>query len=126
MTCKATKDIEYLKGPIMKILKSSHYPKSVKYIENRLLIEGILAWEERGLYRVVIGKWLMEQKNIIAHHKNSSDVHVYMLKGNARKYWPEFLEDEYKTTEACPVQYNLQRPVQCNRSKKIIPTGEEE
>ena len=95
MTCKATKEIEYLKGPIMKILKSSHYPKSVKYIENRLLIEGILAWEERGLYRVVIGKWLMEQKNIIARlPDNSQKGHVYMLKGNARKYWPEILEGE--------------------------------
>lgn len=90
---KSNKNIEPLKLPIMQILESAHYPKSVKNIESTLINEGLIGGDERGEYRVVIGKWLHRQENIIAHTQaNTTKRKVYMLNNNAKRFNPQFLE----------------------------------
>lgn len=92
---KSPYNIDFLKKPILEVLQSSHYPKSVRSIEWKLQLKGLITQEENEKYRVVLGIWLMSQKNIIAvRQKNSQKAHVYILKENARRYYPELLVDE--------------------------------
>ena len=104
-------NIDFLKKPILEVLQSSHYPKSVRSIEWKLQLKGLITQEENEEYRVVIGIWLMRQKNILhIRQKNTQKAHVYILKDNARRYYPELLKDEqesiYNKSKPCHRQFN--------------------
>ena len=103
------------------ILEEARNPKPVYSICRKLAWKGYLPKGEYKRYWPWVSKWLRNQEDVLARkwHPGSRDGKMlYILKDNAMKYYPEFLEDECKRSEACPVQ--------CNRSKKIIPTGEEQ
>lgn len=88
-------EIDFIKEPILEILHSSHYPKTVRNIERILEFQGLIDREENWKYRKIIGRWLMTQKDIIKiRQDNTQNAYVYIFKENAIKYFPEIIEEK--------------------------------
>lgn len=87
-------DINPLIPPVMEILRTCHYPKSVKYLVRRLEMKGLVPSGEKHRYSIALSHWLNGQDEIIGYHKNSNPVLSYMLKDHALKYCPEILGGE--------------------------------
>ena len=88
-----------LSPAIHTILEESRNPKPVYYICSKLAYKGYLPKREYKRYWPWVSKWLRNQEDVIAQrwHRESTDKKMmYILKENARKYWPEFLEGEEK------------------------------
>jgi hypothetical protein len=86
-----------LSPAIHTILEESRNPKPVYYICSKLAYKGYIPKSECKRYWPWVSKWLRNQEDVIAHrwHPESTDKKMrYILKENARKYYPEFLEGE--------------------------------
>lgn len=85
--------IELISYQVIEILSSSKYPKTVHNICARLIKQGIISREEQKHYSMLLSKWHREQNNIINLKKfdGKDATRMYILKENARKYWPQFL-----------------------------------
>ena len=89
---RTLEEIEALKKPVIKILELSHYPKHMTFIISILWKKGLIGEAEKRHFSVLISYWLNRNPEIISRREGKSN--AYILKENARKYWPEFLEGE--------------------------------
>ncbi len=87
-------DLDHLTGPVIEILRSCHYPKSVKYLVRRLEMQGLIPSADKHRYSIALSHWLNGQEGIIGYHKNSNPILSYILADHAMKYCPEILEGE--------------------------------
>ena len=93
---KTKAGIENISSQVIEILSSSNYPKTIHTICSRLIKQGVIKSEERWHYAMMLSHWFRQQGNIVNIKKSDGkeDTRMYIIKDNARKYWPEFLEGE--------------------------------
>ena len=87
-------EVVSLSGEIRSILEHSTNPRPVHTILFKLACRGFLPRDDYKRYWPWVSKWLQQQDDIVSSRKGKDPKREYILKDNARKYWPEFLEGE--------------------------------
>jgi len=76
------------------ILENSTNPRTVHSICWKLGRAGSLPRYDYKRYWPWVSKWLQRQDDVVSRRKGKDPQREYILKENARKYWPQFLGGE--------------------------------